>query len=187
MKMRIFPLVAASCLALGAMPAWAAETKSESCAEAQASPKMSVSEFAGAVAMVDMAEIKLGEIAKANAGWPAVKGFGAYMVRSHKKINDALEKVAAAQGIKLPGGLDAKHEAMVEKLVGLKGEAFDAAYIPAMVEGHTKVLAMFQSFAASTTDPAFKAFAEKYEKKIAKHLERAQFVENAMKEHGMLK
>lgn len=147
---------------------------------------MTKGDFAATVATVDMLEIKLGQVAQTNASLPSVKKFGAYMVKSHTEINAALTKIAAEEKVAIPTTLDAKHAAILKKLSALKGAAFDKAYIPAMVDGHTKVLAMFKSFCACCTDPAFKKFAVKTTPIIADHLKAAQKVQAEMTKAGLL-
>jgi putative membrane protein len=157
------------------------------CCDPKVDPSMTPAQFAQTIATVDMLEIKLGEISQLNASAPSVKKFGAYMVKSHTWINDKLVDVVAKEGIAIPTHLDPKHAAVATKLSGLKGASFDDAYIPAMVAGHTKVLAMVKAFAASTADPEMKKFATTITPIIAKHLERAQAVEAELKQSGELK
>lgn len=169
-----------STLALAAKPPTAC------CTMPPQADKMTPAQFAQTVATVDMLEIKLGEVAQTNANLPAVKSFGAYMVKSHTAIGRSLSKVAAAENIALPTALDKKHQAILNKLSALKGTAFDKAYIPAMVEGHTKVLAMFQSFDQCCKDPEFKKFADKTTPIIAAHLKNAKKVQMDLQKLGVL-
>ena len=156
------------------------------CSNADTSGCMSTAKFADTVATVDMLEIKLGEVAQTNASLPSVKKFGAHMVESHTQIQTALAKIAAEEKIALPTKLDSKHQAILKKLSALKGADFDKAYIPAMVEGHTKVLAMFQKFSESCSDPAFKKFATKTTPVIANHLKMAKKVQAQMQKDNLL-
>lgn len=156
------------------------------CPDVKVAPTMTIQEFATIAGTVDLMEIKLGQVAQTNASLPSVKKFGAYMVKSHTEINAALAKVAKEEGVTIPTKLDPKHEAIFKKLSALKGPAFDKAYIPAMVAGHTKVLAMIKAFEASCTNPAFKKFAKKTTPIIADHLKAAQKVQAEMTKAGLL-
>ncbi len=156
------------------------------CPAMKTCPAMTTTQFATTVATVDMLEIKLGQVAQTNASFPAVKKFGAYMVKSHTAINADLAKVAASEKIALPTKLDAKHAAILKKLSALKGTAFDKAYIPAMVAGHTKVLAMMKAYCTTCKDPAFCKFAKKTTPIIAAHLKAAQKVQAEMTKAGLL-
>lgn len=156
------------------------------CAVPKTTCGMTPAKFAQTVAMVDLTEIKLGEVSQTNSTNPAVKKFGAYMVKSHTEINNQLRKLVAGTGIAIPVALNQKSSATVAKLSALKGTAFDQTYIPAMVAGHTKVLAMVRSFAASCSDPAFKKFADKLAPVIAKHLASAEKVQASLQKTGEL-
>lgn len=155
-----------------------------SCCDVKADANMTVGAFAKTAATVDMLEIQLGQVARQNSSNPAVQKFGKYMIKSHTAINKNLTAVAAKQGIPLPTKLDPKHQAIVTKLSALKGAGFDHAYIPAMVAGHTKVLAMVQAVAAECQDPAMKKFAQKTAPIIAKHLACAKKVWAEMQKAG---
>lgn len=157
------------------------------CCDPKVDPSMPPAEFAQTVATVDILEIKLGEVAQTNAAAGVVKKFGRYMVKSHTDINNKLVDVVAKEGIAIPTTLDSKHAAVLAKLSALKGNDFDAAYIPAMVAGHTKVLAMVKAFAGSTTDPEMKKFADWLEPIIANHLLRAQQAEAVLQKSGVVK
>jgi len=151
-----------------------------------AAPQLSAEAFAQKIAMVDLLEIKLGGVAQKNASLDSVKTFGVHMVESHTEINEMLTKAATKSGITIPIKLDAPSEATLLKLSGLSGATFDKTYIPAMVTGHTEVLAVVKSFAASSTDPEMKKFAEKLTPIIAHHLAMAEKVQAQMKKDGLL-
>jgi len=169
-----------------AAPSSCCATQTSCCANIPTDKCLSAAQFADTVATVNMLEIALGKVAQTNASLPSVKKFGLHMVEGHTKLQADLVKVAAAEKITLPTKLDAKHQAILKKLSAIKGPAFDKAYIPAMVEGHTKVLAMFKNVAASCTDPAVKAYAKKNTKAIAGHLKMAEKVQAEMKKAGQL-
>lgn len=147
---------------------------------------MTCAAFAQKIAMVDMLEIKLGKVAEVNSPSLDVQKFGAYMVESHTEINEWLTKVAAECSITIPTTLDAPSKATLKKLSALRGEAFDQAYIPAMVAGHTQVLAMVKSFAKTCPKGPLKAFAKKITPIIAKHLKDAKKVEDRLQKKGKL-
>jgi putative membrane protein len=61
----------------------------------------------------------------------------------------------------------------MKKLEALSGEAFDKAYIKAMVQDHSKDLAEFINEAKTTGYPAFKNAVEQGEQVVRGHLEMA--------------
>ncbi|MDD5198627.1 MAG: DUF4142 domain-containing protein [Terrimicrobiaceae bacterium] len=64
-----------------------------------------------------------------------------------------------------------KLQAKVDKLSGLTGKAFDAAYVSEMVTDDEKDLAEFQAAAKGLSDPDLKEFAERTSAVIQKHLD----------------
>lgn len=184
--MKLAPLLPAALLALTPMVATAATPAPASCCGQMPSGTMTCPAFAQKIAMVGMLEIQLGKVAQTNASLPATKKFGAYMVASHTEIGGWLAKTAAECNIPLPTQLDAPSQATLQKLSALKGPAFDKTYIPAMVAGHTQVLALVKSFASTCPNPAMRKFAEKITPIIANHLKAAQKVQAKMQKDGLL-
>ena len=79
--------------------------------------------FAKNAAVGGMTEVKLGQLAAEKGSSDQVKQFGQKMVDDHSKAADELKSIAAANKMTLPTSLDAKHQAMVDKLSGMTGEA----------------------------------------------------------------
>jgi putative membrane protein len=125
--------------------------------------------FASEAAIGGMTEVALGQLAVQKASSADVKQFGQQMVTDHTQANQELMALAKQHGMVLPTTIDAKHQAMVEKMKGLNGAAFDSAYVKEMVQDHEKDVAAFQKQASSGTDPALKAFAQKYLPILQKH------------------
>jgi putative membrane protein len=90
-------------------------------------------------AMVNLTEIKLGELAQQKGESNEVKSFGQRMVTDHTTAQGTLTPIAEKYGVKLPTDLDADGKQKYDKLSKLSGHKFDVAYMDAMVAGHTKV------------------------------------------------
>src|SRR3569832_2217582 len=80
------------------------------------------------------AEVKLGQLAAQKGSSEDVKQFGQRMVDDHTKLGDQMKQIAQQQGISVPEGIPSKDKALEAKLNSLSGEAFDSAYIKAMVK-----------------------------------------------------
>ncbi len=128
--------------------------------------------FVHAAAQGGMLEVRLGKIAEKKAVRADVKEFGAMMASDHGKAGEKLKTVAAKKGLSIAPGLDAKHEAMVEKLDALPSGEFDKAYVTAMVKDHEEDVEEFRKAAKTAADPEVKAFAEETLPVIEKHLVR---------------
>jgi putative membrane protein len=117
--------------------------------------------FATEAAIGGMAEVKLGQLAAEKATDPEVKQFGERMVQDHSKAGDELKSVAGAQKIDLPTSLDAKHQAMLDRLSKLSGADFDRAYVREMVRDHDADVKSFQKQAQNGQDSSLRDFAAK--------------------------
>ena len=115
--------------------------------------------FAMKAAQGGMAEVQLGQLATSKASNPKVKTFGQKMVDDHGKANDQLKSIASKENISLPSDVDAKDKALMSKLNNLSGDAFDKAYMKAMVKDHAMDIAEFEKEANSGSDDALKSFA----------------------------
>jgi putative membrane protein len=129
-----------------------------------------------------MAEVQLGQLATQKASADDVKKFGQQMVDDHTKLNTQMQQLAPSLGVTPPAGPDAKHQALQAKLEGLSGDAFDKAYIKAMVMDHKKDLADFKKEAASGQNPQLKEAAQQGSTVIQSHL---QMVEGLASSHNV--
>lgn len=121
------------------------------------------------------AEIALGKLAQEKGNSADVKQFGERMVTDHTKLNEQMQPVAQQMGITVsPDQIPAKDKALEAKLQALSGDAFDKAYIRAMVKDHSQDVKQFQHEAASAKDPALKQAVEQGLPVIQEHLQIAQ-------------
>jgi len=137
--------------------------------------------FVMKAAQGDMTEVQLGQLASDKGTSADVKSFGAQMVADHGKANAELKSIASSKGIELSDKLDAKHQAMVDKMSALSGPAFDKAYVDAMVADHKKDDGLFSKEASSGQDADIKAFAAKTDETIKMHLKMIEEIQSKMK------
>ena len=130
-----------------------------------------------------MAEVKLGELAEKNAHSDAVKSYGKRMRDDHSQANGELEDLAAKKNVTLPKHVDAKNEALYDRLSKLKGAEFDRAYMSAMLQDHRHDVAEFQR-AAKSSDPDVQAFASKTLPTLESHLDEAQQIASGSSGRG---
>jgi len=141
------------------------------CARAQTAVSKADTNFILAAAQGGMTEVKLGELASTNGMRDDVKEFGQMMVKDHTAINDDLKTLAMQKGVTLPDSLDAKHQAMVDKMSALTGSQFDDAYIAGMIKAHQKDAKAFKAEAAATQDADIKSFLDKSIPVVEAHLQ----------------
>jgi len=133
---------------------------------------MADKDFILAAAQGGMAEVKLGELATQKGMRDDVKEFGQRMVKDHTAINDDLKALAAQKGVTLPDSLDAKHQAMVDKMAALTGSEFDDAYVACMIKDHKMDAKEFKAESAATQDADIKSFLDKSIPVVDMHLKR---------------
>ena len=114
---------------------------------------MSPQAFTEQAAVIGQAEVEIGRVALTNAGDPNVRQYAERMVKDHTAAATQLSKVAAKEGLQIPQTLDGEHQALKQKLAGLKGEAFDKEYTKAMANGHDKAVALFEAASQGVAMP----------------------------------
>ena len=134
-------------------------------------------EFAMKAAQGGMAEVKLGQLAVGKASNPDVKAFGQKMIDDHTRLNDQMKQVASAENMTLPTDIDAKDQAVYDKLSKLSGAEFDKAYMKDMVKDHTEDVKEFQKEAKSGKDPQLKQLASTALPILQSHLQMAKDTE----------
>jgi len=132
--------------------------------------------FATEAAQGGMAEVQLGQLAAEKAASPQVKQFAQRMVTDHTQANQELMQIVKQQSLTVPTQVGSKEKGDMERLRGLSGAQFDTAYMQHMLQDHQKDVADFQKQAQSGSDPALKAFAQKYLPILQQHLQMAQSI-----------
>jgi putative membrane protein len=130
--------------------------------------------FIRTAAMDGMAEVEHGRLAAQHAAHGEVKQFGQRMVDDHSKAADELKGLASQKSVTLSTELGAKHQAVQDKLLKLKGAAFDRAYMGHMVTAHQQAVALFQKEASGGKDADAKAWAAKTLPTLQEHLKMAR-------------
>jgi putative membrane protein len=126
--------------------------------------------FIQAAAQGGMTEVKLGELASTSGQRDDVKAFGQRMVKDHTVINDNLKALAAQKDVTLSESLDAKHQAMVDKMSALSGSDFDNAYIASMIKDHKSDAQAFKTESSATKDTDIKNFVDKTIPVVHEHM-----------------
>jgi putative membrane protein len=128
------------------------------------------SKFMKSAAEGGISEVELGTLAQEKASSPAVKKFGARMVKDHTDANDKLKAIATAKNVSLPDSSSLMQQASKAKLNALSGDSFDKSYVKGMVDDHKEDIKEFQKEAAEGQDPVVKAFAASTLPTLEKHL-----------------
>ena len=143
-------------------------------------PSAKAKQFMKEAAVGGLTEVALGKLAQENGASPAVKQFGQRMVTDHSKANRELESLAKKQDVTLPQHLDAKHEAVRDRLAKLSGKAFDEAYMNEMTSDHRQDVEDFKTASQSLDDPAVQSFAKRTLPVLEAHLKKADEVKASL-------
>jgi len=120
---------------------------------------------------VGMLEVELGRLAVQRGSSAGVKQYGQEMVEEHTQANEELMQLAMQKGVKLPTEMSTQNKALMERLSGLSGTSFDAAYKQAMIESHNQAIALFQAQSQQGQDPDLKAWATQKLPNLQAHLQ----------------
>lgn len=121
-----------------------------------------------------MAEVAFARLAADRAGRDEVRDFAQTMIEDHEKANARLQSLAEAAGIPLPDGLNADHQAMLDKLEALSGDDFDRAYIKGQITDHQKTVQLLSGEVDSGQNAPFQAAAAALLPIVQDHLTRAR-------------
>ena len=126
-------------------------------------------------------EVKLGKYAEQNAVSPAVKNFGATMLKDHSKDKEELTKLAAAKNITIPAVTGEDFQKHIDEITSKKGADFDKAYISFMVSDHKDDISEFEKEVKDGQDAEIKAFASKGIPVLQHHLDMAKSINDQLK------
>lgn len=129
--------------------------------------------FLAKVALINMEEIRLGELAQQNSSMKEVKELGEMMQDDHQKAQAELTQLAAKKSMVLPTAMDAGAEADLKELSGKSGADFDKAYTQMMVNGHKDAIALFTYESTGATDADIRQWAANTIPTLQKHLDHA--------------
>jgi len=123
-----------------------------------------------------MSEVELGQLAQQKASNPAVKDFGAMMVKDHTAANDKLKALAASEQVTLPDSPSLMQKASKTKLNMLSGDSFDKSYVKGMIDDHKSDIKEFQNEISEGKDPQARAFASATLPTLQMHLQKIQSI-----------
>ena len=135
--------------------------------------------FYKAAAEGGISEVELGQLVQEKSKSPAVRAFGAMMVKDHTAANEKLKAVAMTKGIDLPTGSSLTQKATKAKLEVLSGDTFDKSYIKGMVSDHKEDIEEFTKEARSGQDPQAKAYAAATLPTLKAHLTKIEAIASA--------
>ena len=125
--------------------------------------------FAKIAAQGGLFEVKSSQIALQKSQNPQVLNVAKRMVKEHSAANEELKTVAQDNKMTLPTTTDPMHKAVIAKLSGLSGTAFDKAYMGAQEKAHTDTIGLFEKEISTGKNAGLTAFASKNLPEIEDH------------------
>ena len=122
----------------------------------------------------NLAEVSLGKVAMERATSETVRKLASTLVSDHQQVLELNRALSSKLGLPVPDQPSAEQQATGERIKAQSGAAFDAAYVAAQVEGHTKSISKAQQEISSGSHPEVKAFATDYLPKAQMHLQHSQ-------------
>ena len=122
----------------------------------------------------NIAEVALGKVAIERATTETVRELARKLMADHQAVMELNRALSTKLGLPVPEQPSAEQQATGDKVKAQTGAAFDAAYVAAQVEGHTKSISKAQTEISSGSHPEVKAFATDYAPKAQMHLQHAQ-------------
>lgn len=116
------------------------------------------------------AEIQTSQLALERATDENVRQYAQRMIEEHTTANQALEPLAAKQGITLPNTPSSFDMAVLERLAQIPEAEFDRAYMDTQVNAHLKSLAVFRTGAQQVEDVDLQNYATTLLPTIQDHL-----------------
>ena len=93
------------------------------------------------------------------------------MIADHTAANQQLASIAAARGIAAPTIPNSASQGTLTAMQQMAGPAFDSAYLMQQVADHRIAISLFETEAASSPDPALRAFAQNTLPVLQRHLQ----------------
>ena len=120
-------------------------------------------DFVKKTAIGNSFEIESSKVALDKSNSDSVKKFAQHMIDDHSKAGENFKTAVSNSRVDvatIPAELDAKHQALLDKLNSESGAQFDKDYIKAQKDAHKETVALFQSYAAKGDDASLKTFAK---------------------------
>ncbi|MFT0858500.1 DUF4142 domain-containing protein [Ancylobacter sp. G4_0304] len=132
----------------------------------------STAAFVDTAAAANQFEINSSRLALLKSFNPKIRAFASKMVEDHTQIgkNFVAALAKADTGITPPSGLGADLDAIMVKLRGTYGPAFEAEYVAAQTKGHQAAVGLFAGYAKGGANPVMKSFAKATLPTIQMHL-----------------
>ncbi|RNI30180.1 DUF4142 domain-containing protein [Rufibacter immobilis] len=119
-------------------------------------------------------ETEMGRLASSKAADPRVKQLGQKMLDHHLQQNTQLKQIADLKNLMVPTSLGDDHQEQYNKVMAQAGQAFDKAYLEALIKDHKEAIEQFEEMSQDGKDTELKTFAAKGLPLLQAHLAQAE-------------
>jgi putative membrane protein len=184
--MRTYIFVASALLSMGSL-ALAQTAHDNAAPEGPGKVKQAVTRmmltnesFVEKAGVSSLAEIEASKLALQKSQDPQVRSFAQRMIDDHTSATNQLTAIAQTKKMMVPSELDSAHKKAVDKLTGLSGKEFDAAYTLQMQDDHETAVTLFTSASEDKSiDAEFQALARKLLPTLRNHQSDAHKLDHA--------
>lgn len=130
---------------------------------------------------MNIAEVKLGELARDYAWHNDVKQLGRKLMQDHNEANRKLAEMARNAGIGTSDQMDLQHQQIEDRLLELEGDEFDREFLRAQLNDHQRMISLFEREASEGEDPDIRKFAQGHVPVLQQHMRQIQGMTSSMR------
>jgi len=131
-------------------------------------------------AKMNMATIKVAELATQKAENAELKRFSQALEKDHTKAQSEVERIAQKHNVTLQTSLDPKCEAEISRLQALSGAEFDKEFAKGAIEGHAMALQHLQKASQEAKDSDLAQYTKDMLSRVKSHQRQAREVAKAV-------
>jgi|AraplaMF_Col_mMF_1032025.scaffolds.fasta_scaffold00149_25 putative membrane protein len=128
-------------------------------------------------------EAQIGQLAVQKSSDDGVQKLGRMLIEDHTTSGQEATRLANTLQVSLPMNSADDQEATYRSLSGLSGDAFDSAFVNAVIQSSEAAIAKYQAQAQSG-DGEVSAYADKTLPLLERHLRMARMLKMRATEHG---
>ena len=129
-----------------------AEQSGQQRAQQQRAEAMTDQAFVREAAIVNMFEIRAGEIARDKAQDQETRDLAQQIVNDHQRMQDRLSQSARKVGV--PSQLDQRRSNLIDRLERVSGRRFDQRFIRMQIQGHEQAIDHFERYIEARQEDA---------------------------------
>jgi putative membrane protein len=132
----------------------------------------------------NLAEVKMGELAKERSQSKDVRDYGQMLIDDHSKGNEKAMAAAKSMNVPVPTEPSAKQKQTYDMMAKLSGSQFDSMFISHMVQDHEEDIGKYNAQAQSGDSSKATDYAKDALPTLHSHLSKAQSLESKVSDRS---